>query len=71
MTIADRCERRRVPACVGVPVMLRQIYSDYHLPTDPKVLSLSEITFWYEALIPQLIAIQKLDKEKIKHGKGI
>ena len=51
--------------------MIRQIYSDYHLPTDPKVLSLSEITFWYEALIPQLIAMQNLDKEKIKHGKGI
>lgn len=39
--------------------MIRQIYSDYNLPMNPNELTLGEIQFWYEPLIPGLIRHQK------------
>lgn len=44
--------------------MIRQIYSDYHLPTNPMELSLEEIHFWYDPLVPGLLRMQKQVKEK-------
>jgi len=48
---------------------IRQIYSDYHLPIMPADITLNEIHFFYDALIPGLIEIQKNEKENKRHGK--
>lgn len=50
-------------AWTGVPVMIRDIYQNYHLPMNPQSLSLREIHFWYDQLIPSLIKMQSM-KEK-------
>lgn len=43
----------------GVPLMIREIYQNYHLPMMPQSLTLSDIRFWYDPLIPSLIEMQK------------
>jgi hypothetical protein len=53
----------------GVCVAIRQIYSDYHIPIMPCDITLQEIHFFYDALIPGLIEIQKNEKENKRHGK--
>jgi hypothetical protein len=63
-------KRKKVDLLTGACTALRQIYSDYHLPVLPGNLTLNEIHFWYDALIPGLIEIQKSTKEaKKNHGK--
>ena len=42
--------------------MIRQIYSDYNLPVNPKELTLDDIRFWYDPLIPGLIRMQNQAK---------
>ena len=49
-----------VNAVAGVPVMIREIYQNYHLPMRPQELSLDDIKFWYEPLIPGLIKMQNV-----------
>jgi hypothetical protein len=51
-----------VSAWQGVPVMIREIYQNYHLPMMPQSLSLKEIRFWYDPMIPSLIKIQQGSK---------
>ena len=46
-----------------IGVMIRQIYSDYHLPIQPQDLSMKDLHFWYDPLIPGLIELQKQAKE--------
>lgn len=63
-------KRKKVDLLSGIGTALRQIYSDYHLPIMPQDLTLGQIHFWYDALIPGLIEIQKSTKEaKKNHGK--
>lgn len=38
--------------------MIREIYQNYHIPTPPQKMTLEEIRFWYEPLIPSLILMQ-------------
>ena len=52
--------RQTVNAVAGVPVMIREIYQNYHLPMRPQELSLDDIKFWYEPLIPGLIKMQNV-----------
>ena len=47
----------------NIGVMIRQIYSDYHLPIQPQDLSMKDLHFWYDPLIPGLIDLQKAAKE--------
>lgn len=50
--------------------MIRQIYMDYHIPVMPDDLTLRQAHFFYDAMIPGLIEIQKQAKEnKRKNGK--
>ena len=49
-----------VKAVVGVPVMIREIYQNYHLPMRLQELSLDDLKFWYEPLIPGLIKMQNM-----------
>ena len=44
--------------------MIREIYTTYHLPMRPGELSLAEVRFWYEPLIPELLKMQKASKNK-------
>lgn len=69
VSIAADGVERKVRAQEGVPVMIRQIYMDYHLPMMPDDLTLQQVHFFYDALIPGLIKIQKLEKEGRKNGK--
>ena len=38
--------------------MIREIYQNYHLPMNPGELTLQEVHFWYDPLIPGLIKMQ-------------
>lgn len=62
--IARNGAEKIVSAIAGVPVMIREIYTTYHLPMKPGELSLNEVRFWYEPLIPELIKMQKASKNK-------
>lgn len=57
--IAANGRRKRVRAVRGVGVMIREIYQNYHLPMNPKDLSLEDLHFWYDPLIPCLIDMQE------------
>ena len=46
-----------------MPVMIGEIYQSYHLPVMPQSLTLDEIRFWYDPLIPSLVKMQNV-KEK-------
>lgn len=48
----------------GVGVMIREIYQNYHLPMLPQTLTVAEIRFWYDPLIPSLIEMQKAAKRE-------
>lgn len=51
----------------GVGVMIREVYQNYHLPMPPQTLTLADIHFWYDALIPSLCEMQRAamrNKEK-------
>ena len=50
----------------AIGIMIRQIYSDYHLPMMPQDLSMADLHFWYDPLIPSLIELQKQAKENKK-----
>lgn len=68
--IATDGVKKKVKAIKGVPVMIRQIYMDYHLPIMPDNLTMQQVHFFYDALIPGLIKIQQQAKEgKRKNGK--
>ena len=43
--------------------MVRQVYSDYHLPMMPQDLTMKDLHFWYDPLIPGLIELQAMAKE--------
>lgn len=51
--------RKTVHGVEYIGVMIRQIYSDYHLPVQPQDLSMKDLHFWYDPLIPGLIDLQK------------
>ena len=62
--IAFKGVEKSVSAVAGVPVMIREIYTTYHLPMKPAELKLSELKFWYEPLIPELLKMQKANKNR-------
>lgn len=64
MEIAAGGRKKRVSAAAGVPVMIREIYQHYHLPMPPYDLTLGEIRFWYDPLLPALIQMQEAWKER-------
>lgn len=43
--------------------MIREIYQNYHLPMMPYEMTLGEIRFWYDPLIPSLCEMQKAAKK--------
>ena len=43
--------------------MIREIYQNYHLPTKPQEMDLSELRFWYDPLIPSLVKMQAAEKK--------
>ena len=43
--------------------MIREVYQNYHLPMMPQSLTLRELRFWYDPLIPGLIKMQRTEKE--------
>ena len=49
-------------AAWGVGVMIREVYQNYHLPMPPYALTLAEIRWWYEPLIPSLCEMQRAAK---------
>lgn len=50
--------------------MIRQIYIDYHLPILPDELTIFQMHFFYDALIPGIIEMQQNKREsKRKNGK--
>ncbi|WP_407371491.1 hypothetical protein [Carnobacterium sp.] len=51
--------------------MIRQIYMDYHLPIMPDDLTMIQVHFFYDALIPGLIKIQQQAKEGKKNGRKV
>lgn len=55
--------KKTVPAISGAGIMIREIYQNYHLPMNPMSLTLRELRFWYEPLIPSLIEMQKTAKK--------
>ena len=59
MSIAANGKEKKVYAAEGIPVMIREIYQNYHLPMNPKELSLEDLHFWYDPLMPSLIRMQK------------
>ena len=69
--IADNGVEKKVKAIAGVPVMIRQIYMDYHLPIMPDDLTMIQVHFFYDALIPGLIKIQRQAKEGKKNGRKV
>jgi hypothetical protein len=48
---------------------IRHIYADYHVPIMPRAITWQGIHFFYDALIPGLIEIQKNERDNKKHGK--
>lgn len=58
MTVAAGGAERRVPAAEGVPIMVLEIYQNYHLPLNPYDMTRREAEFWYRPLIPSLARIQ-------------
>ena len=64
MEIAANGRRKSVYAAQGVPVMIREIYSNYHLPMPPYGMTLAEMRFWYEPLIPSLLQMQEAAKKR-------
>lgn len=44
--------------------MVQQVYSEYHLPMMPDTLTVEEVRYWYEPLIPQIIDLQKAAKKR-------
>ena len=56
-------KRKSVSAVIGAPVMIREIYQNYHLPTKPQEMDLSELRFWYDPLIPSLVKMQAAEKK--------
>lgn len=63
MDIAIGGKRKSVSAFSGAPVMIREIYQNYHLPTKPQEMDLSELRFWYDPLIPSLLKMQATEKK--------
>lgn len=61
--IADNAVRKKVHGVEYLGIMIRQIYSDYHLPIQPQDLSMKDLHFWYDPLIPGLIELQRQAKE--------
>lgn len=55
---------RRMLAFQAVPLMIREVYQNYHLPIPPRGMKIGELRFWYDALIPSLIEMQKECKKK-------
>ena len=69
MTVAVNGTEKEVKAFDGIPVMIREIYQNYHLPMKPDELSLEDLLFWYEPLVPSLIRMQKeLKKNKNRNS---
>lgn len=66
MEVAVGGRRRRVSAAEGVPVMIREIFQNYHLPMPPYSMTLAEIRFWYDPLMPSLIEMQNTMRRKAK-----
>lgn len=62
--------RKKVHGVEHLGVMIRQIYSDYHLPMPPQDLSMKDLHFWYDPLIPGLIELQRQAKENRQRGAG-
>ncbi len=48
--------------------MIREIYQNYYLPMKPEELSLEDLLFWYEPLIPSLIQMQRNLKKNSRHS---
>lgn len=46
--------------------MVRQVYTEYHLPYKPEELTLAQVRWWYEPLMPGMIELAKM---RTKHGK--
>ena len=69
MEIAYNGSRKRVQAAAGIPVMIREIYTTYHLPVMPKELTLADDHFWYDPLIPELVKMQNENKKNKKVKK--
>lgn len=69
--IAANGVEKKVKAIVGVPVMIRQICMDYNLPIMPDNLTMQQVHFFYDALIPGLIKIQQQEKEGKKNGRKV
>ena len=68
MEIAIDATRKKVRGVEYLGVMIRQIYSDYNLPILPQDLSMSDLHFWYDALIPGLIELQKQERENKRNA---
>lgn len=64
MRIAIKGTEKTVPAAVGAGIMIREIYTTYHLPLKPCELKLCDLRFWYEPLIPELLKMQKANKSR-------
>ena len=64
MRIAIKGTEKTVPAAVGAGIMIREIYTTYHLPLKPYELKLNDLRFWYEPLIPELLKMQKASKSR-------
>jgi len=63
LEIADNGQRKVVHGSDHLDIMIRQIYSDYHLPIQPQDLTMKDLHFWYDSLIPGLIELQKQAKQ--------
>ena len=68
--VAVNGQRKKLKAGSGFPVAIKQIYMDYHLPISPRDITMEEVHFFYDALIPGLIEIQQHKKE-MKNGKQV
>ena len=55
--------RRKVRGADGIDTMVRQIYLDYHLPILPQDLTMKDLHYWYDPLIPGLIELQNQAKK--------
>jgi len=66
--IAVDGREKRVKAIDGVPVMIREIYQNYYLPMKVDELSLEDLLFWYEPLIPSLVRMQKESKKSSRRS---
>lgn len=68
VNIAVDGREKKVKAAAGIPVMIRQIYMDYHLPIMPDDITVRQVRFFYDPLMDGLVKLQKQMKEK-KNGK--